>query len=68
MARVGLTGVHGLPVNRRWIDIHRRPMPMNGLDPAMAGFKLVQISDLHYSSRSCVWKLISSVSIHRLDQ
>ena len=49
MARVGLTGAHGLPVNRRWIDIHRRAMPMRNLDPAFAGFRLVQISDLHYS-------------------
>jgi predicted MPP superfamily phosphohydrolase len=54
MARVGLTGVHGLPVNRRWIDIHRRNMPFKDLDPTMAGFKLVQISDLHYSP--VVWK------------
>jgi hypothetical protein len=54
MARVGLTGVHSLPVNRRWIDIHRRAMPFKDLDPAMAGFKLVQISDLHYSP--VVWK------------
>jgi hypothetical protein len=54
MARVGLTGVHGLPVNRRWIDIHRRAMPMKNLDPAFAGLKIVQISDLHYSP--VVWK------------
>lgn len=49
MARIGLTGVHALPVNRRWIDIHQRAMPMRNLDPALAGLKLVQISDLHYS-------------------
>ncbi len=54
MARVGLTGVHALPINRRWVDIHRRPMPLVGLDPAMVGFKLVQISDLHYSP--VVWR------------
>ncbi len=54
LARVGLTGIHGLPVNRRWIDIHRRPMPLVGLDPAMTGFKLVQLSDLHYSP--VVWR------------
>jgi uncharacterized protein len=47
--RVGLTGVHALPVNRRWVDIHRRPMPLAGLDPRQEGLKLVQISDLHYS-------------------
>ena len=35
MARLGLTGVHALPINRRWIDIHRRKMPLRGLDPAM---------------------------------
>jgi len=52
--RVGLTGVHALPLNRRWVDIHRRSMPLAGLDPAIAGMKIVQISDLHYSP--VVWK------------
>ena len=52
--RVGLTGLHTLPLNRRWVDIHRQPMPLAGLDPAMAGFKVVQISDLHYSP--VVWR------------
>jgi hypothetical protein len=54
MSRVGLTGVHGLPVNRRWVEIHRRKMTLRGLDPALAGLKLVQISDLHYSP--VVWQ------------
>src|SRR5580658_5537520 len=52
--RVGLTGVHALPLNRRWVDIHRRPMPLAGLDPAHEGLKIVQISDLHYSP--VVWR------------
>jgi predicted MPP superfamily phosphohydrolase len=54
LARVGLTGIHTLPMNRRWVDIHRRAMPMVNLDPAMEGFKIVQISDLHYSP--VVWR------------
>jgi uncharacterized protein len=54
MHRVGLTGMHALPVNRRWVDIHRRSMPLVGLDPALAGLKIVQISDLHYSP--VVWR------------
>ncbi len=54
LARVGLTGIHGLPMNRRWVDIHRRAMPLAGLDPAFDGFKLVQLSDLHYSP--VVWR------------
>jgi len=54
MARVGLTGIHALPMNRRWIDIHRRAMPLTHLDPAMAGLKIVQISDIHYSPM--VWE------------
>jgi hypothetical protein len=49
MSSVGLTGIHALPLNRRWVDIHWRKMPMAGLDPAFAGKKIVQISDLHYS-------------------
>src|SRR5580692_417951 len=54
LSRVGLTGMHLLPMNRRWVDIHWRPMPLVGLDPALAGMKIVQISDLHYSP--VVWQ------------
>lgn len=54
MSRVGLTGLHALPVNRRWVEIHWRKMPLRGLDPSLAGLKLVQISDLHYSP--VVWR------------
>ena len=54
MARMGLTGLHGLPMSRRWIDIQRHPMPLAGLDPCLAGRKLVQMSDLHYSP--VVWQ------------
>ena len=49
VSRVGLTGIHALPLNRRWVEIHRRKMPLRNLDPSFAGFKIVQISDLHYS-------------------
>ncbi len=28
LARVGLTGLHTLPMNRRWVDIHRIAMPL----------------------------------------
>ena len=49
MSRVGLTGVHALPLNRRWVEIARVKMPLKDLDPAFNGFKIVQISDLHYS-------------------
>jgi uncharacterized protein len=54
MHSMGLTGMYALPVNRRWVDIHRRAMPLLGLDPKHAGMKIVQISDLHYSP--VVWK------------
>ena len=46
---MGLTGLYGLPMHRRWVDIHRRSMPMDQLDPALAGLKIVQVSDLHHS-------------------
>ena len=49
LSSVGLTGAHALPVNRRWVEIHRRAMPLRDLDPALAGLRIVQISDLHYS-------------------
>src|SRR4051812_50070115 len=48
MSRVGLTGVHALPLNRRWGEIHRRRMPLAGLGPSLSGFKLGQIFHLHY--------------------
>ncbi len=54
MSRLGMTGMHALPMNRRWVDIHRRKMPIAGLDPALAGLRIVQISDLHYSP--VVWQ------------
>ncbi|MDB5295237.1 MAG: uncharacterized protein JWO31_1220 [Phycisphaerales bacterium] len=49
MNRLGLTGLHMLPMSRRWVDIHRTRMPLAGLDPAHANLKIVQLSDLHYS-------------------
>lgn len=54
LARIGATGMHALPLSRRWVDMHRRAMPLRGLSPGLAGKKLVQISDLHYSP--VVWR------------
>jgi hypothetical protein len=54
MSRLGLTGMHALPVNKRWVEVHRRAMPLKHLDPGLAGLKVVQISDLHYSP--VVWQ------------
>ena len=39
---------------QRWVEIHRRDMCLPNLDPALAGLKIVQISDLHYSP--VVWQ------------
>jgi len=49
MSRVGLNGLHILPINRQWVEIHRRIMPLRGLDKSLADLRIVQISDLHYS-------------------
>ena len=54
MSRLGLNGLHALPMNRRWVEIHHRKMTLRNLDPAFAGMKIVQISDLHYSP--VVWQ------------
>jgi uncharacterized protein len=54
MSRIGLTGVHALPLSRRWVEIHWRKMPLTGLDPSLDGLRLVQISDIHYSP--VVWQ------------
>lgn len=49
MASVGLTGLHALPVNRRWIDIRRRKMGFAHLPPEFEGYRIVHLSDLHFS-------------------
>lgn len=54
LARIGATGMHSLPLSRRWLEIHRQPMPLVGLDPSLHHLKLIQISDLHYSP--VVWR------------
>jgi uncharacterized protein len=54
VSSLGLTGIYVLPLNRRWVEIHRRRMPLAGLDPSLAGLKIVQISDLHCSP--VVWQ------------
>ena len=54
MNRLGLTGLHLLPMSRRWVDIQRRKMPYAGLDPGLEGLRIVQLSDLHYSP--LVWQ------------
>jgi predicted MPP superfamily phosphohydrolase len=54
MSRLGLSGMHALPLNRRWVEIHRRPMLLAGLNPELAGERIVQVSDLHFSP--VVWK------------
>lgn len=66
MARVGLTGVHALPLNRRWVDIHRRKMAYPTLDPKLAGLRIVQISDLHYSP--VVWKRYLQQYLHWVNE
>ncbi len=70
LARLGLTGLHGLPVHSKWVDIHRRRMWMKNLDPAFEGYRIVQISDLHFSplvSRSYLIQMIELVNKQRPD-
>jgi predicted MPP superfamily phosphohydrolase len=64
--RVGLTGMHALPVNHGWIELHERPMPLRGLDPAHEGLRLVQISDLHYSP--FVWSAYLKQQLDRVNE
>jgi len=66
LSRIGLTGVHALPLNRRWVEIHRRAMPLQNLDPALAGFRIVQISDLHYSP--VVWQRYLVQFVHWVNE
>jgi uncharacterized protein len=66
LSRIGLTGVHALPLNRRWVEIHRRAMPLQNLDPALNGFRIVQISDLHYSP--VVWQRYLVQFVHWVNE
>lgn len=54
LSRFGLTGLHSGPIHRAWLDIRRMAMPLRGLDPALEGFRVAQISDLHVSP--VVWR------------
>lgn len=49
MARMGLTGFHSLPMHESWVEMPSFDMPMEHLDPLLAGLRLVHISDLHAS-------------------
>lgn len=62
LASLGLTGMHALPVSRQWVEIHRRKMPMKHLDPAFEKFRIVHITDLHYSPM--VWKRYLQQFVH----
>src|SRR5436305_2721445 len=66
VSRIGLTGVHALPLNRRWVEIHRRKMPLHNLAPDHQGLKIVQISDLHYSP--VVWERYLLQFIHWVNE
>lgn len=41
---------YGVAVRRRWIVIRQQRVAIEGLDPALEGFRIVQMSDLHVGS------------------
>ncbi len=45
----GGTAVYAYAVEPLWVQVVRRPMPLAGLGPALTGYRIVQISDLHCS-------------------
>ena len=47
--RLGLTGLHTLPIRKSWVELHRREMPLLGLPEPLQGLRVVHLSDLHYS-------------------
>jgi uncharacterized protein len=49
LSRVGLTGLHVLPLHQDWVEVVRLDMPFKHLDPAFEGLRIAHISDLHYS-------------------
>jgi len=70
MNSLGLTGLHVLPLHHNWIETHRRWMPLFGLDDIFDGYRIVQISDLHYSPlvrRGYLSQLFDLVNAQRPD-
>jgi len=50
-ATAAATGLYTWQVEPHWLEIVRRPLPVRGLPPRLAGKSLVQISDLHVGPR-----------------
>lgn len=44
-------GLYAWRVEPHWVEVVRRPMPLEGLPPELAGATLLQISDLHVGPR-----------------
>lgn len=62
---LGLTGLHGLPLHNAWIDVRRLRMPLKNLGKPFDGYRLVQVSDLHFSPlvhRAYLTQLIDRVA------
>ena len=44
-------GLYAWQVEPHWVEIVRRPMPLENLPPALAGRTLLQLSDIHVGPR-----------------
>ena len=51
LAAAAGTGLYAWQIEPFWLDIVRRPMPLENLPPALAGKTLLQISDVHVGPR-----------------
>jgi predicted MPP superfamily phosphohydrolase len=51
LATAAGTGVYAWQIEPYWLEIVRRPMPLENLPPALAGRTLLQISDVHVWAR-----------------
>jgi predicted MPP superfamily phosphohydrolase len=47
IAAGALSAVYAVGIEPTWVEVTRLRMPLRGLGPALAGFRLIQISDLH---------------------
>ena len=63
-AAVG-TGVYAWQIEPFWVEVVRRPMPLENLPPALEGKTLLQISDVHVGPRVSSDYLVRSFSAAR---
>src|SRR5207302_1732296 len=59
---------YGYRVEPTWLELNRHEIPVAGLSPAFAGFRIVQLSDFHCSSQVTPAYLHEAVQLAQAQQ